>query len=80
VTVPTIGGPVTMTIPPRSDTGTKLRLRGKGVPASGGSPAGDAYVTLRVVLGPPDESLAAFLRNRTDAPSWNPRRDLEAAP
>jgi len=80
VTVPTIGGPVTMTIPPRSDTGTRLRLRGKGVPASGTVPAGDAYLTLRVVLGPPDESLAAFLRNRTDAPSWNPRRDLEAAP
>ncbi len=80
VTVPTIGGPVTMTIPPRSDTGARLRLRGKGVPASGSVPAGDAYLTLRVVLGPPDEGLAAFLRERKDAPpSWNPRRDLEAA-
>ena len=80
VTVPTIDGPVTMTVPPRSDTGTKLRLRGKGVPASGGSPAGDAYVTLRVVLGPPDDRLAAFLRERTDTPFWNPRKELGAAP
>lgn len=79
VTVPTISGPVTMTIPPRSDTGSRLRLRGKGVPAHGGLPAGDAYVTLRIVLGPPDESLAAFLRERTDAPSWDPRKGLEAS-
>jgi DnaJ-class molecular chaperone len=39
VTVPTIDGPVTMTIPEGSDTGTRLRLRGKGVPAAGWSPA-----------------------------------------
>jgi len=79
VTVPTVSGPVTMTIPRGSDTGTKLRLRGRGVPASGGQPAGDAYATLRVVLGPPDEGLAAFLRDRGDAPAWNPRAGLEDA-
>lgn len=74
VAVPTIGGPVTMTIPPKSDTGTRLRLRGKGVPASGKRAAGDAYVTLRVVLGPSDESLAAFLRDRTDVADRHRRR------
>lgn len=79
VTVPTIGGPVTMTLRPNSDTGTKLRLRGKGVPAAGGHPAGDGYVMLRVTLGPADEGLATFLRDRTDAPAWDPRKGLEAA-
>ena len=79
VSVPTIEGPVTMTVPPRSDTGRKLRLRGKGVPASPGHAAGDAYVTLRVVLGPPDEGLATFLKGRTDAPAWDPRAGLEAS-
>ena len=80
IAVPTIDGSVTMTVPPRSDTGSKLRLRGKGVPASGGHPAGDASVTLRVVLGPPDEGLAAFLRDRPDHPPvFDPRKGLEAA-
>lgn len=79
VTVPTVGGPVAMTVPPRSDSGTRLRLRGKGVPASGTFPAGDAYVTLHVALGPADEGLAAFLRDRTDARTWDPRKNMVAS-
>ena len=31
ITVPTVTGPVTMTIPKGSDTGRTLRLRGKGI-------------------------------------------------
>ena len=80
VTVPTVDGPVTMTIPPGSDTGTRLRLRGKGVPKSGTKPAGDAYATLRVMLGPADAGLASFLRDRKDAPAWDPRAGLEGSP
>jgi DnaJ-class molecular chaperone len=79
VPVPTLDGRVMLTIPPGSDTGTRLRLRGKGVPASGGQPAGDGYVTLHVMLGPADEELAAFLRNRHNPPSWDPRAGLEDA-
>lgn len=79
VTVPTITGPVTMTVPAGSDTGARLRLRGKGVPAAGGQPGGDAYATLRIVLGPPDEGLATYLRDRTDAPAFDPRAGLEDA-
>ncbi len=79
VTVPTITGPVTMTVPAGSDTGARLRLRGKGVPAAAGQPAGDAYATLRIVLGPPDEGLAAYLRDRKDAPAFDPRVGLEDA-
>ncbi len=78
VTVPTIGGLVAMTVPPHAEAGTKLRLRGKGVPASGHQAVGDAYVTLRIVLGPPDQGLATFLRERKDAPLWDPRQGLEA--
>ena len=79
VTVPTVTGSVTMTVPPGSDSGSKLRLRGKGMPATGTLPAGDAYATLRIVLGPADPGLAAFLRDRADKPDWNPRAGLEAA-
>jgi DnaJ-class molecular chaperone len=66
ITVPTRQGPVAMTVPEGSDTGRVLRLRGKGVPAHGGRPAGDQYVTLRVALGSAvhDEELKAFLRRR----------------
>lgn len=65
VTVPTIDGPVTMRIPPGSNSGTRLRLRGKGVPARRGTAAGDQYVTLRIVLADPkDPELERFLRER----------------
>ncbi len=50
VEVPTVSGPVMLSIPPRSNTGSTLRLRGKGIPAHGDAPAGDQYVRLEVVL------------------------------
>ncbi|MCA8929316.1 MAG: J domain-containing protein [Alphaproteobacteria bacterium] len=65
VTVPTIDGPVTMRVPPGSNTGARLRLRGKGVPARRNVEAGDQYVTLRIVLAnPKDPALNRFLRER----------------
>ena len=68
VEVPTARGPVAMTVPPHSDTGTVLRLRGRGVPAHGSDPAGDQYVTLEVTIGPEqDAALEAFLKD------WAPR-------
>jgi DnaJ-class molecular chaperone len=66
IRVPTVDGPVTLTVPPGSNSGSTLRLRGKGVPAAGGG-RGDQYVTLKVVLpDPPDEALTEFLR------TWGP--------
>ena len=65
VPVPTPSGTVALTVPPDSDTGRQLRLRGKGVAAHGGHPAGDLYVTLRVSVGAVDDSLRNFLRNWT---------------
>ena len=46
--VPTLDGKVMLRIPPGTDSGSKLRLRGKGIPASGGAPAGDLYVKIRI--------------------------------
>jgi DnaJ-class molecular chaperone len=67
VTVPTIDGPVTMRIPPGSNTGTRLRLRGKGVPKRQQTEAGDQYVALRIVLSnPKDPALTRFLGERQD--------------
>ena len=61
VSAPTPLGRVTLTVPPRSDSGTRLRLRGRGVAAHGGAAAGDLYVVLRLVVGPVDAALEAFL-------------------
>ena len=60
VTVPTIHGPVAVKVPRGSNSGSTLRLRGKGVAAHGRH--GDQYVKLRVVLpDPPDAELTQFL-------------------
>ena len=79
VAVPTPGGSVTLTVPPRSDAGTRLRLRGRGVAAHGGREAGDLYVTLKLETGPVDPALEEALRGLTP-PSYDPRAGMEDAP
>jgi len=76
VPVPTVAGAVTMAIPPGSDSGTKLRLRGKGLPERDGQPPGDAYATLRVVVGPADDTLRDFLRGWAPGQAFDPRSGL----
>lgn len=59
VEVPTLSGSkVALPIPAGASSGQKLRVRGKGVPARGDSPAGDLFVTLKIVApkGVDDES------------------------
>jgi molecular chaperone DnaJ len=53
IDVPTPDGTVKLKVPPGSQSGTKLRLRGKGVPAMKGGERGDLYVVLQVHV-PPD--------------------------
>jgi DnaJ-class molecular chaperone len=78
VPVPTVTGPVTMSIPKGSDTGTRLRLRGKGIHRRGHA-AGDQYVTLKVVIGvSSDPGLAQFLETWAEHHPVDPRRDMEA--
>lgn len=62
--VETLDGRVSFTLPPWSNTGRTLRLKGKGLTKAGGG-RGDILVTVKVVLPPePDEALAAFFRSR----------------
>ncbi len=75
VNVPTPGGTVAMTIKPHTDSGTELRLRGRGVPAHGKRHAGDLYVKLRVVIGPTDEKLITFLKE-WQQPGFDPRAGM----
>jgi DnaJ-class molecular chaperone len=48
VEVPTLDGRATLTIPPGTDSGTRLRMRGKGVPAAGGGTPGDLLVRVQI--------------------------------
>jgi len=76
VTMPTVTGPVTMTIPKGSDTGAQLRLRGKGIHRRGGV-EGDQIVTLRVQIGDSgDAELAQFLETWAATHQSNPRSGM----
>jgi DnaJ-class molecular chaperone len=74
VDVPTIDGMTTVTVPPGSGGGRKLRLREKGIHAPGGKKRGDQYVVLRVT---PPESLsdeaAGKLREFAELQPYDPR-------
>ncbi|GBQ24152.1 molecular chaperone DnaJ [Acetobacter estunensis NRIC 0472] len=67
ITVPTPSGAVKMNVPANSDTGTVLRLRGRGVKEHGKHPAGNLYVTLEVHVGKADDALREFLRTHGEA-------------
>lgn len=72
--VPTIKGKVKLTVPPNSGTGTRLRLRGRGIRE------GHQYVQLHVIVPPADEpDLAEFLKTWTPRHALNPRAGLEEA-
>jgi DnaJ-class molecular chaperone len=70
VTVPTLTGPVSLKVPPGSNTGSVLRLKGKGVAAK---TPGDLYVRLVVMLpDKPDADLKKF------AEGWKAHYDPRA--
>jgi DnaJ-class molecular chaperone len=75
IAVPTVTGPVTMTIPKGSDTGTVLRLRGKGIQRR--AKPGDQLVALKVVIGhPTDPELAEWLERWAPGHPFDARREM----
>lgn len=66
VDVPTLSGPVTVRIPPGTGSGTRLRVRGHGIPSPHSADpdlAGDLIVDVQIVLPPVrDERSKALLR------------------
>jgi curved DNA-binding protein len=50
IKVPTLGGPVDLKIPPNSQNGKRLRLKGRGL--SSKSQNGDQYITLTIMTPP----------------------------
>jgi DnaJ-class molecular chaperone len=77
ITVPTIHGAVSIKVPPGSNSGSLLRLKGKGIAAPAG--AGDQYVKLKVVLpDPPDPELRGFLERWAQNHPYAVRGKLDA--
>jgi DnaJ-class molecular chaperone len=74
VRVPTVDGPVMLSIPKGSSSGKVLRLKGKGFTGKGGQ-RGDQLVTLQVDV-PDDPDLARFLEGWSGKGRTNPRADL----
>jgi curved DNA-binding protein len=74
VTVPTLGGTVNLKVPPGSQSGQRLRLKGRGLP---GDPPGDEFVVLEIVTPPANTDAAkeAYLEmaKRLD---FNPRAEM----
>ena len=76
IEVPTIDGKVAVKVPAGANTGTSLRLKGKGL-AKRGKPdeRGDQYVKLKLVLpDQPDADLSDFVRRWKPAGPFDPRR------
>ena len=77
VTVPTLSGKISLNIKPGSQTGQRLRAKGKGLASKKGQ--GDLYVILKVVmpaeLDEQSEDLWAQLRDHSD---FDPRKTLES--
>jgi DnaJ-class molecular chaperone len=79
VTAPTPTGPVTMTVPKWSNTGTVLRLKQRGVPRRDGK-RGDEYVTLKVMLPEkPDPELEKLIAQWVSAKSTGNSNDQRQA-
>ena len=68
----TLDGKVALTVPANSNSGTVLRLRGKGIKSK--SRTGDLLAKLIITLPEkPDPELEAFVRKWTPAASSDPR-------
>jgi curved DNA-binding protein len=75
VAVPTLGGTVDLKIPPGSQTGKKLRLKGRGL--SSATASGHQYVTLAIIIPEPvTEEQKKLYEQMARLMPMNPRREL----
>lgn len=77
ITVPTIAGPVTVTVPKGSSTGSTLRLRERGVGNPKTGQRGHQLISLKVVLPAAEEpELNAFLETWQPKVPQDPRKEM----
>lgn len=76
IKVPTAGGYLNVTLKPHTNTGTTLRLKGKGAPKTGGD-HGDLLATVKIVLPEtPDPDLTTLMEQWSETSIANPRKNL----
>ncbi|WP_145599266.1 curved DNA-binding protein [Yersinia alsatica] len=76
VEMPTLTGKITLTIPAGSQSGQRLRIKGKGLVSKKGT--GDLYAVLKVVMPPkPDEKTRALWQQLSEQAAFNPRTGWE---
>jgi curved DNA-binding protein len=72
LTVPTLGGSVELNLPPNSQSGRKMRLKGRGLP---GPVPGDQYVTVQVMTPPANtDDERRFYEQMAQRFSFDPRK------
>ena len=77
VKVPTPSGAIDLKIPPNSQAGKKLRLKGRGIPAK---TPGDLYVVLQIALPPADNDKArAIYKRMKEELEFDARATMEVA-
>jgi curved DNA-binding protein len=72
---PTPSGIVDLRIPPNSNHGSKLRLKGKGIP---GKEPGDMYVVLKITLPPSNDDSRAIYKEMEEKMAFDPRANMGA--
>ncbi|MFO1160712.1 MAG: J domain-containing protein [Reyranellaceae bacterium] len=78
IRVPTVGGPVMLSVPAGSNSGTSLRLKGRGLLDRKSGQRGDQYVKLKLVLpDAPDSALKEFAEKWAEGRSHDPRQAME---
>jgi len=79
VEVPTLDGPASIRIPPGTQSGQKIRLRGRGAPSLRGGGRGDQIVEVRVVTPDArDERVRTLLRQLAEMDRTDLRGHLES--
>lgn len=76
IKVPTLAGPVELSVPAGATSGQRLRLKGRGLP---GQPPGDQYAALKIVApAANDEEQRRLYERLAEISRFNPRSELES--
>ncbi len=74
VSIPTLGGTVDIKLPPNTQSGKKLRLKGRGLP---GKESGNQYVLLQIMTPEANtDQLRKLYQEMAELSAFNPRKDF----
>ncbi len=77
IDVPTPSGTITLTVPPSTSSGSKLRLKGCGIAPASGTP-GDLYAEIQIILPKTiDEESLSLVRQFEEQNPTSPREHLK---